>query len=155
MNQANDPSHQRHEKTSIKSKKVIIGTVVSLLLVASIASSSFFYLQYQSAKNDPGKLSQDQTARLKEKVGKIIQIPNEEPTVAKITDQDKLKDQPFFEGTKNGDQLLIFPKAKLAIIYRESENKVIKSGPITLTDTNVTKPTGDASKSKPTGDSGQ
>lgn len=59
------------------------------------------------------------------------------PTIADITDKDKLKDQAFFKDAENGDQLLLFSKAKVAMLYRESTNKLINVGPIALSDETV------------------
>ena len=63
-----------------------------------------------------------------------MSVPADEtPTLASVTDKTKLKDQPFFKDAENGDQILIFPQAKKAIIYRESTNKLINVGPIAIT----------------------
>lgn len=142
MNQATGhPTHQEH-KTS-KSKTIVI-IIASILFVASIAAASFFYLQYKSIKDNPESVNQEKTTQLTQKVGKLYKLPDETPTIASITDKDKLKSQPFFKNAENGDQLLIYPKTKLAIIYRESSNIIINVGPITLSDTDAK--TNDASK---------
>jgi hypothetical protein len=44
----------------------------------------------------------------------------------------KLKNQPFFQQAKNGDQLLVFTKEKLAIIYDPKIHKIINVGPVTF-----------------------
>jgi UDP-N-acetylmuramate-alanine ligase len=46
-------------------------------------------------------------------------------SVATISDKEKLKDKPFFASSENGDKLLVFANAKKAIIYRESQDKVV------------------------------
>jgi hypothetical protein len=66
-------------------------------------------------------------------------VPKDEtPTLATVTDKTKLKDQPFFKDAENGDQILIFPQAKKAIIYREKENRLINVGPIAITSDKAT-----------------
>jgi len=68
-----------------------------------------------------------------EKVSKLTHIPNEKPTMATVKDITKLADQPFFKDAQNGDKVLIFTESKKAVIYRESTNEIINSGPITTT----------------------
>lgn len=148
MNQATGhPTHQEH-KTS--KSKIIVIIIASVLFVASIAAASFFYLQYKSIKDNPNSVNQEKTTQLTQKVGKLYKLPDETPTIASITDKDKLKSQPFFKNAENGDQLLIYPKTKLAIIYRESSNIIINVGPITLSDSDAK--AGDASKASETTD---
>lgn len=58
-------------------------------------------------------------------------LPEEDPTIATITDAENLiQQQPFYAGAQNGDKLLIFPNAKKAIIYSEARDKLINVGPI-------------------------
>lgn len=124
---------------SVNSKSLYSSkAIVILALVVAIASIAFASLQYNEAQKlkttDGAKQVADEEAKvLKEKVSKIMQLPKEKPTVATIKDITKLKDQPFFNGAKNGDKVLIFTEARKAIIYRESTNLVINSGPIAVT----------------------
>ena len=104
-----------------------------VIFAGAIAVATFFFLQYNAIKSDPNTISQEKTQRLKEKVSKLYAIPDETPTVAEISDKDKLKDQVFFEKAENGDNLFIFSKARLAILYREETNKLINVGPISIT----------------------
>ena len=58
-------------------------------------------------------------------VGKLLALPDDEkPTVATITDVEKLKDQVFFKNAMNDDKVLIYTKAKKAILYRPSEGLI-------------------------------
>ena len=62
-------------------------------------------------------------------VGQLMQLPSGSPTVATIVDSASLKSQqPFFSEASDGDKLLIY--SDLAIIYRPSNNQIIKSGPV-------------------------
>lgn len=76
---------------------------------------------------------QAETDSLVSEVGKLISLPTDEkPTVASITDIEKLKDQPFFKNAKNGDRVLIFTNAKKAILYRQSEKRIIEVGAVNI-----------------------
>ncbi|MBI2798008.1 hypothetical protein HYX70_01750 [Candidatus Saccharibacteria bacterium] len=108
---------------------IVLGVLIVLLGVASV----YFYLQYQKIKQNPNAVAQQETDVLVKQVGKLITLPTDEtPTVATIVDKDKLKDQPFFTNAQNGDKILIYTKAKKAIIYRPKDNKLINVGPIAI-----------------------
>mgnify|MGYP001584870915 CR=1 FL=1 len=111
---------------------VILATVVLLAAIPSL----FFYNQYrdtQNLLNNPKEFAKQEVKDLTAKVGKLIDLPKgEEPTIATVTDEKKLKDQPFFANSKNGDKALLYTKAKKAILYRPSTNKVIEVAPINI-----------------------
>lgn len=111
--------------------KLAIVTIAVMVLLALIAG--YFFWQYTKLKANPDAAAQETTQRLVNKVEKLYQLPDEKPTVAQINDKDKLKEQPFFKSAQNGDYLLIFTNAKLAVLYREDDNKLINVGPIAIT----------------------
>jgi hypothetical protein len=109
----------------------MIISIVLLILVGGLAF--YFFKQYSDLRNNPNMVSQETTKRLVGKVGKLYALPqDEDPTVAEVKDKDKLKEQSFFANAQNGDYILIYPKAKVAILYREKENKLINVGPIAI-----------------------
>lgn len=65
-------------------------------------------------------------------VSKYIVLPEgDEPVLATVTDAEAIiKQQTFFAGAVNGDQLLLFPKSMKAIIWSSSRKKIINVGPI-------------------------
>ena len=107
--------------------KLIVAAIIILALIPSV----YFYSQYQVAKN-PQNEAKAEVKDLIAKVGKIIELPNEEPTVATVSDKNKLKDQPFFRNAENGDKVLLYAQAKKAILYRPSLNKIIEVAPINI-----------------------
>ncbi len=59
-------------------------------------------------------------------IGSIAYLPEGEvPTLATVTNTDKLDNQPFFRNAKNGDKILIYPRAGWAVLYRPSSRKVL------------------------------
>ena len=108
---------------SPKNKKLFIigGAVIVLLLV--VAGYLFWQL---TIKNDPAAANKETIERVTKQVGQIFQVPaDEEPQVAKVTDPAKIKDQPFFAGVAQDDYVIIYQKAKLALLYREKDRKLI------------------------------
>lgn len=125
----------------INKKKLTYG-LLALLVLAGFGTSAYLYGQIQILKNDPKTLQEAQKSKvnaIKDKVAKLISVPAEEtPILATVDDKEKLKDQPFFKDAQNGDYILMFAQSKKAIIYRESENKLVNVGPIAITsDTNA------------------
>ncbi len=126
-------------KKGMNSSKVI-AIIALVVAIASIAFATYQYNETQKLKTTEGakQVAEEEAKVLKDKVSKLMQLPDEKPTVATISDISKLKDQPFFDGAKNGDKVLIFTEARKAVIYREDQNKIINSGPIAVTSENQT-----------------
>lgn len=113
-------------------KKNILSILVALL-VAAAGTTYYFYGEYVSLKKDPGKAATEETKKLVAAVGKLIVLPlGETPTIATVSDPEKLKDQPFFAKAKVGDKVLIYRQAKKAIIYDPAENKIVEVAPINI-----------------------
>lgn len=111
--------------------------VVIFLLMLALLPSIYFYNKYQAVQKTLQKQKQlnlDDREKLIVQVGKLIELPKEEATVAVVSDKDKLINQSFFQNAKNGDRVLIFTKAKKAILYRPSINKIIEVTQINLED---------------------
>ncbi len=78
---------------------------------------------------DSQKDSLEEAKKLETELGKIMDLPTgEQPTVATVTDIVQLKDQPFFLKAKNGDKVLIYPKAKIAILYDPATHRIKNMG---------------------------
>lgn len=116
--------------------KLILTILVIALIGAGALGTYYYYSKYQQAQaviNNPEQLAQNEVKSLTAKLGKLIELPtDEEPNVATVLDQEKLKDQPFFAKAVNGDKIVIYSKKKIAILYREGENKIIEVAPLTL-----------------------
>jgi len=112
-----------------------IFAILILVLLLSFRFNFYFYQKYQTVQKTLQKqkqLNSNDREKLIAEVGKLIELPKEEATVAAVSDKEKLKDQPFFQNAKNGDRVLIFTKAKKAILYRPSIKKIIEVAPINL-----------------------
>jgi hypothetical protein len=121
------------EKKSSSNVSMILMIGLGIVIVILGIVAFYFYNQYQNIKKNPNQVAQAETDALVAQVGKLIDLPKDEtPTVATVLDKEKLKDQPFFANAANGDKILIYTKAKKAIVYRPSQNKLINVGPIAI-----------------------
>lgn len=138
-----------HKSKKSAKKKNLVFIILAVLLALSFVAVGYLFWQNQQLRNDPQttqKAQENQANALKDKVGKLISVPNETPIVATVSDKEKLKDQPFFADAQNGDYILMFPQAKKAYIYREKENKLINVGPIAITSDTTQTPAGTTKK---------
>ncbi len=130
-NQENMPAG-KPEPTRVGKQKTVV-MVLGVLFVLSLLASAYFYRQLSQLKKDPQKVAQEEATMLVEKVGRHMELPaNEKPTVATVTDPDKLKDQPFFAKAKVGDKVLIYTNAKKAILYNVESDRIVEVAPLNI-----------------------
>jgi hypothetical protein len=105
-------------------------------LVVVLALGYFGYMQYNEMQNTPeaqAAAAQEQKVALLSKVKALTVLPEEEPVLFTVNDANLLKtQQAFFKDAQNGDVLMVFQKDSKALIYRESENKIVNAGPISF-----------------------
>ena len=112
--------------------------VVTVVIIIGVVLYIKLYRQYadaQRALKNPTEAAKQTTKTLVEKVSKLILLPEEEPTLANVTNVEKLRIQPFFTNALNGDIVLIYQQAKKAVLYRPSTNQIIEVAPLTIGDT--------------------
>lgn len=113
--------------------KVVVTVIVFLLLACGIAGTVYFYNKYQQLKADPVVAAKEINKEILENVGKLTVLPSgEEPTIATVSDKDKLNTQIFFKDAENQDKLIVYVTTKKAILYRPSTNKIINIAPILI-----------------------
>jgi len=118
-------------------QKKILFIVLVVLLIAGI--SSFLTVAYLRINPEPfGLLKGPALIKVEEKaivdkISKSLTLPEgEDPTMATVTEPEKLSGQFFFKDAKKGDKLLIYQNAKKVILYRPSENRVVEVGVVDL-----------------------
>lgn len=125
----------QEEETSIFPKKLLVPALFVLLLM-TLATSIYFFSQYKKTKElltNPQKIDRKEIEVLVKKISRLMELPkNDEPSIATVADKDRLKNQAFFANAKNGDKVLIFAKAKKAILYRPAINKIIEVAPVDI-----------------------
>lgn len=101
---------------------LISGTaIVLVLLLAGVAF--YYYKQYKKVSISNSESEIDSIVRV---MSSVIELPQGElPTLATVTDKEKVKDQSFFVKAENGDKVLIYTNSKKAYLFRPSTNRVI------------------------------
>ena len=133
---------QKLDKLTKNLKLVIILLIIGFLIIIS-------YLLYQNHKlrlaadkaleQSPQKIA-EQSRQLVDQVGKLLVLPHDEqPTIATVTDLEKLKQQQFFQRAQLGDKVLIYSQAKKVILYRPSTNQLIEVAPLTGNESDLAK----------------
>lgn len=104
------------------------GVIIAALLVLI---GFLLWGNKSSSSGDSKEKDKKESSRVIKEVGELYIVPTEEePTVAEIKDKSKLSKQDFFKDAQNGDYLVVYSKAGLALIYRESVDKLVNAGPI-------------------------
>ena len=105
---------------------------VAVLFIAATSVAVYFFAQNKDLKETTKQpaSAEDEEKRVITKVEKLYNTPDEAPTIAQVEDRTKVQNQAFFKDAKNGDYVLIYQNARLAILYRESTNKIVNTGPI-------------------------
>ncbi len=108
--------------------------MLAVLLGAALSVAGYFYYQY---RHSAAVASAEEIADLTQEIGKVMLLPEgETPTLATVTDKEKLAEQAFFQNAENGDKVLIYSQSGRAILYRPSTKKIVD-----VTTVNVTQPT--------------
>jgi hypothetical protein len=124
----------------MKHHSIVLIGVLALFLVIAAAGGGYIFYNYQLSQSELSKLKENpQTVARQEikevsaKIGALMELPkNEEPTLATVTDVNKLKNQQFFSQAVNGDKVLIYTQSSKAILYRPQTNKIIEVASVNL-----------------------
>lgn len=118
-------------------EKIILGVLGVLVLILGV-TSVLFYRKYSDIKENPQKYAQETVDTLVSDVKQLMILPEgEAPTIATVVDPQKLKDQAFFANAVTGDKVLIYARARKAILYSPATHKIIEVAPL-----NIGNPTG-------------
>jgi hypothetical protein len=112
-------------------RNLLIFLVVLLLIAAG--SAFYFWSQLNNLESGEYQASEAEIEEIIAKVSQLIELPTgEDPTVATVSEPDKLRDQAFFAKAKVGDKVLIYTKARKAVLYDPVANKIIEVAPLNI-----------------------
>lgn len=128
---------QKPEKRSMLA--IFVLSVFLVMFIATGSTAYHYYYQYKKTLKNSAVEGKSEAQSLSDTIGKFMELPEgEEPTLATVTDVEKIKDQPFFAKAQNGDKALIYTKNGKAILYRPSTGKIIEVSMISGTEDKIT-----------------
>lgn len=105
------------------------------LIIASVSVAVYYFLKFrqnQKYLSNPQFAVSIENQKILDSLKKIMVLPDETPTIATVSDKDKLASQPFFAKAKNGDKVLLFIQAKKVILYDPITSKIIDIAPLNV-----------------------
>ena len=126
------PSRRRFSLKKLFPAKLLVMLFILVAVGGTIAVAKI-KPEWLGIKANENAMSQRDVDTLVDEVGKIIKLPEgEAPTIATVTDLEKVKDQAFFKNAQQGDKVLVYTGAKKAYLYRPSDNKIIEVGVVNI-----------------------
>lgn len=112
---------------STLSRRLKMVFIITLLVaISGVVFSAYEWNKIKYLEN-PTLATQQEIKQLVIDVGKHLVLPTDEtPTLATVSDPEKLRDQPFFANTKTGDKVLIYASSRKAILWRPSTSKIVE-----------------------------
>lgn len=77
----------------------------------------------QKLSGDPEEMTEDQ---ILEAVGRVVVLPDEAPTFARVTSTAALSGREIFENAKTGDIVLVFPNSQKVVIFRPDTGQIVE-----------------------------
>lgn len=112
-------------------KKLII--TISILISLPILIGSLFMFKKAPKKTISPTPPVSEEISLLNQLDKIVVLPSDEiPTIATVSDANKVKNQSFFARAENGDKVIVYTQAKKAILFRPSSGKLVEISNITI-----------------------
>lgn len=105
-----------------KRRKLRALSVVAIILLLAGGAGGYVY------KNRHVEAAEPADTRLIQDVGARVVLPaGETPSISTVVDASQVN-QPFLEGAKNGDKVLLFFQSGRAIVYRPSTGQIVNMG---------------------------
>jgi hypothetical protein len=119
-------------KQSKRTRRLKVYLMPFLIGISVIGISVTVFLIWQATRRSSNIGAPVAIKTLVGKVGRLYLLPSDEtPAVATVTDKTKLTTT-IFKNAQNGDQVLIYQKNHVAIIYRPKINRIVSIGPVSI-----------------------
>lgn len=119
-----DASNTVHRLSSLKTNAGRLAAVAGTGVLA-VWAIVMFVPGHQTA---PGAAQETDSKAVVDAVRRLTSLPGDEtPTVFTVGKSDDVTKSAFFRDARAGDKVLIYKRHDRAILYRPSENKIIRS----------------------------
>ena len=108
--------------------------ILAIILVSAYATYNVIvkYPDNFGLLKGPSIIKKEEQALIAE-ISRTLNLPqDEEPTIATVSEPEKLTDQSFFKDSQTGDRVIIYQNSKKVILYRPSEKRVIEVGVVNI-----------------------
>ncbi len=119
---------ENSQKNSHKKLYSVIGIFLILLLVAG--GLAFYFYKKSTVLTQINQINSEEGIAELDKavinIGKVAVLPiNDSPTLFVVSDPEQLKADAFFDSSKSGDQMLLYPRIGFAILYRPISGQIV------------------------------
>lgn len=117
-------------KLSIKKSLLIVNVVA---LIGLVGAAGYLFFENRDLNEQLTLTTEQKNQRLIDEINEVYDLPDEEPVVAIVTDPEQFKTEyPTFESAQSGDYLLFFRKARLNVLYRQNEKRVLQTANVVV-----------------------
>ncbi len=132
--------------THAKRIKIIGGLLLLCILVVAITSGVFIYLRKHPTLLGASSLPKEEPRETRTELSLILAdirkvmllTESETPTLATVTEAEKMKTQSFFKNAENGDKVIIYVASHKAILWRPSTKMIIEVGTVSKDNSTAT-----------------
>lgn len=111
-----------------------------LIILLAIVVLVLLYSLFRSNKKDIVAQDKNNKEAVLMAVSRLMVLPDETGVVvATVSDREKLREQDFFRLAENGDKVVVFPKARQAVLYRPGVDKIVTIAPLASADASADK----------------
>ncbi|MDL2327355.1 hypothetical protein LJC64_01675 [Ruminococcaceae bacterium OttesenSCG-928-A11] len=129
MNGVNKIANRFITFVSNNKKKVAIASTIIIIVGVVVGLAISFLIPKPLSSIELQQSIEQQTEKLTTSIGSKVDLPDETPIVSRVTDKTLLEGE-IFEKAENDDKVLIYSEARLMVIYRESTDEIIATGPV-------------------------
>lgn len=106
-----------------KTKKVFYRTTFVIIVVLAIVFALGAAFKAEKAADE--KLMKTENQAMLDRIGQLLNLPDETPIITTIHSKEDFKDAPAFRGAEKGDKLVVWVNSNQALLYRPSTNTVL------------------------------
>ena len=103
--------------------------VANVLLILGLAGySGTLFFENRDLNNQLTLTAEQKRDILIEEINGVFDLPDETPEIVVVTNPEQFKTEyTTFDNVQEGDHLLVFRKARLGVLYRQTDKRVVKT----------------------------